>query len=195
MEKLRNSILIVRGKNENTQGQHFASDQDLQQLITRQAVLDALFDKDISKDCRLEAYHIDHAVDVVVRGAHKIFAILVIIRQTKYIRNFVESDHFKEALDHGLPFQEGALKSFFPTQVTAREFFEQQWHFTAPVFSDSVFHRVFSNKTIMPYLEEELLGSGGFGSVYRIKVSPSHHLFQASREVSRMSDRMLSLKY
>lgn len=189
MEDLRNSILTAQNKNTNIRGQCFVSDDDLRKVLTEDAVHKALCDRETNKDCRLEPFHIDQAVNVVVHGAHRIFAILVYIRHTNSILQFIKVDNYQRSgLDHRLPFEKTQLLSIFPARTTADEFYERQWHFTAPIFCDSIITRMLPPEIILPIIEEEPLGAGGFGDVYSIKIASSHQCFdgvsQSQREVS-----------
>lgn len=189
MEDLRNSILTAQNKNKNIRGQCFVSDDDLRNVLTEDAVRKALCDKETNKNCRLEPFHIDQAVNVVVYGAHRIFAILVYIRHTKSILQFIGGDNYQRSgLDHRLPFEKGQLQVIFPAPTTGDEFYERQWHFTAPIFYDSIITRILPPEIILPIIEEEPLGAGGFGDVYSIKIASSHQRFdgvsQSQREVS-----------
>lgn len=194
MEDLRNSILTAQNKNRNINGQCFVSDDDLLNVLTKDAVRKALCDREINKDCKLEPFHIDQAVNAVVHGAHRIFAILVYIRYTKSILQFIESDNYQgSGLDHRLPFEKGQLKAIFPASTTVDEFYERQWHFTAPIFCDSSIKRILPPEIILPIIEEESLGDGAFGNVYSIKIASSHQRFdgvsQSQRELVRKEFR------
>ena len=190
MEDLRNSILTAQNKNKNTNGQCFVSDDDLRNVLTEDAIRKALCDREINKDCKLETFHIDQAVNVVVHGAHRIFAILVYIRHTKSILQFIKADNYQSSgLDHRLPFEKEQLRAIFPAPTTVDEFYERQWHFTAPIFCDSSIKRILPPEIILPIIEEESLGDGAFGNVYSIKIASSHQRFdgvsQSQREVSQ----------
>jgi hypothetical protein len=190
MEDLRNSILTAQNKNRNVHGQCFVSDDDLRDVLTEDAVRKALRDRETTTDCKLEPFHIDQAVNVVVHGAHRIFAILVHIRHTKSILQFIEGDNYQSSgLDHRLPFEKGQLHAIFPAPTTVDEFYERQWHFTAPIFCDSIVTRILPPEIILPIIEEESLGAGGFGEVYSIKIASSHQRFdsvsRSQQEVSQ----------
>src|SRR5271170_8126541 len=147
MEKLRNKILELQ--NENFRRQYFVSEQDLGELLTRDVVYQALSDERASDNCKLEPFHIEQVVDVVVNGGHKVFAILVHIRQTKSIRQFIENDQFQgSSIDRGLPFDKAKLRGIL-SPATANEFYERQWHFVAPKFSESVFTRTLPPEMIL----------------------------------------------
>ena len=199
MESLGNSILEVQNK--NVRGQCFVADQDLYKVITKDAVYRPLreviienfnertiYNPEPNNTYKLERYHIEQAVDIFINGAHKIFATLVHIRYAELIRQFVEDDKYRVSeLDHGLPFDKDKLRALLPKKTIANEFYEQQWQFAAPVFSDSVFTRFLPPKTILPFIES--LGEGGFGQVYSIEIASSHERLSSNSghqwEVSR----------
>ena len=190
MEGLRKSILTAQNKNKNIYRQCFGSEDDLRDILTKEAVRKALCETEITKDCKLEPFHIDHVIDVIVHGAHRIFAILVIIRHIKSILLFIEGDKYQGSkLDHKLPFEKEQLQAIFLDSTTADEFYERQWHFTAPIFCDSIVTRILPPEIILPIIEEESLGEGAFGEVYGIKIASSHQRFdsvsRSQREVSQ----------
>ena len=174
MDKLRDSIFEARTKHENVDGRSFVAEQDLRNVIIPDVVREALLSEDVNENCRLEPYYVDNAVDVVVKGAHKIFAILVLVDYTRAIRQFIEDDKYQNSsLDHGLPFDKTTLRKMLPNERVVTRFYEEQWHFTAPVFSDSVFQRSFPRETILPFVRQDWLSSGGFGDVYSIEIPSS----------------------
>jgi hypothetical protein len=59
-------------------------------------------------------------------------------------------------------------------------FYEKQWEFTAPIFAPFVLRRSLEYETILPFIKEEKLGSGGFGDVYLLDIDPGHQVFDAS---------------
>lgn len=187
MEDLQESILTARNKKENIQGRWFISEDDLRNVVTKDAVRKALHDKEITKDCKVETFRIELVVDAVARGAHRIFAILVCIHHTKSILQFIEDDKYRSSgLDHRLPFEREQLRAIFPDHpIVVDKFYERQWHFTAPIFCDSIITRALPPETILPITEEESLGGGGFGDVYGIKVPSSHQRFDVNSPSQR----------
>ena len=178
MDKLRNAIVESQYKNKDNRGRCFVSGPDIQGLLTRGAVREALYDKNASANCKLEPYLVDQAVEVVNNGAHRIFAILIHIRHTKSICHFFEHDRSQNLeLDHALPFDQSTLYAILKDHTVAGEFYERQWHFAAPVFSDNIFTKVLPPETILPFTKDEIIGAGGFGDVYSIEIEPSHRRF------------------
>lgn len=187
--------MTVQNRNKNIHGQCFVSNDDLREVLTEDAVRKALCDTEISKDCKLEPFLIDQAIDVVVHGAHRIFAILVYIRHTKSILQFIEGDNYQSSgLDHRLPFEKGQLQAIFPIPITVDEFYERQWHFTAPIFCDSIVTRILPPEIILPIIEEEPLGKGAFGHVYSIKIASSHQRYDGVSQSQEVSQERLDSK-
>jgi len=119
---------------------------------------------------------------------------LVHIRQTKSIRQFIENDQFQgSSIDRGLPFDKAKLRGIL-SPATANEFYERQWHFVAPKFSESVFTRTLPPEMILPFIKQQPLGEGGFGDVYNIEIASSHQLFPCmSWDVKEVSLRLLNI--
>lgn len=181
MEKLRKSVLAAERRNRNFRGHYFSSEQDIREILTEDAVRNALCDKTAGDNCNIAAEHIEHAVRFVADGAYRIFAILVHIRHTKSLLRFIEGDNYQKGLDSRLPFEKEMLKAIFGCEEAAHEFYERQWHFIAPVFCDSVLKRILPIETILPITKEEFLGKGSFGDVYRIDIAPSHQHFKSDK--------------
>jgi hypothetical protein len=170
MEHLYDKISGLWSKYTNVEGKHFVSGQLLRQLLTRDAIRDALLDQKY-----FAPYHVDQVIEAVLGGAHKTFAILVLIKQPRCIRKFIEHDQYHSSgLDHGLPFDKEKLSQMLSSRKSAVAFGETQWGFIAPTFCESVFTRTLPSTTVLPFLQEEKLGCGGFGEVYMIKIASSH---------------------
>jgi serine/threonine protein kinase len=170
IENLYDMIFDVWSTNTNVEGNHFVSGQPLRQILTRDAIRDALLDRKI-----FAPYHVDQVIDAVLKGAHKTFAILVLIKQPKCIRKFIEHDQYHSSgLDRGLPFEEEKLSIMLPSRRIAVAFREKQWGFIAPIFCESIFTRTLPSMAVLPFLQEEKVGCGGFGEVYMIRIASSH---------------------
>jgi hypothetical protein len=55
----------------------------------------------------------------------------------------------------------------------ASNFEEQKWQFSVPKFTDGTFES-YQEGTILPYVDEEPIGRGGFGSVFKVWVHPNY---------------------
>ena len=179
MDDLREKLLEVEREYRNSEDELFASDESLYSIVTRHAVESALRDKSNVPNCKVEPHHVEPIMEAVMKGLRKIFSILVLIHHVKSISRFIENDQYKRSeLDYNLPFNKKQLEDILPTQGLVHEFYERQWHFTSPVFLDSVFTRSLPPKTIMPFLKNEPIGGGGFGDVFHIDIELSHRSFE-----------------
>jgi len=177
MEQLRESINALRRK--NYQGRYFVPEDALFRLLQRDKIREALKGK-------TQHYELEELVEIIFSGARKIFAILVLNHYEQYITRFVEHDQLQSTqspLDHKLPFELEPLQILM-TPGHAQLFDEKQWEFTAPVFTPSVLRRSLKFDTILPFIKEKEVGTGGFGTVYTIEIEPSHQIFDPSIKVS-----------
>ncbi|KAF4636460.1 hypothetical protein G7Y89_g1619 [Cudoniella acicularis] len=113
-------------------------------------------------------------VATILRGGKKAFAILVVMRKEASIAQFVEQ-HQPDytGLDAKLPFSRDWLYIILG-DFEASEFADLQWCFIAPVFGRSEGHRIFDDRTILPFIKEEPYGEGGFGSNYSTEIHVQH---------------------
>ena len=121
----------------------------------------------------IEVRHREEAVQTILAGARKTFAILVIIHQVSRITAFMNRDQLlTSTIDDKLPFSLSQLQEIM--RHDADEFYEKQWEFIAPVFSRMRAHRLLDDDTILPFTNSTLLGVGGFGRVYETIIHPQH---------------------
>ena len=178
MEELRRTIVKIQNKYTNHEGRSFINDQDLQKVLSFDTIYAALHDNNMEENCKIEPYHVDEIVNIISAGARKTFAILVCIRYVKVISCFLANDKCRAPeLDHMLPLDKSSLQAIFDDQIFVNEFWERQWHYIAPVLSETVLLRSFPKETIMPFFHNDFFASGGFGDVYNIDIEPSHRRF------------------
>ena len=171
MESLYNLVFECWTRNKNISLEYFVSGQDLREHMTLEFLRKAV-------DEVFPPYHVDDVVNGINRGGHKTFAILVLIRQPKQIIKFIENvQYLSYGIDRLLPLAEEQLLDILSERPLAVEFDQKQWSFTAPVFFDSLFPTAFHPKVVLPFLEEEELGHGGFGDVYGVQIEPSFQRF------------------
>lgn len=165
-EDLRNKIRALRCKNDETQ-----------KFFVPDGALDVCFDDAVAGKI-LANHHFDPfqtktAVDAIVNGGRKVFAILVTIRRTEVIIHFIANDHLQgQRIDSRLPFSKESLHFIGPD--IAEEFYEEQWHFTAPILSRQFHHRSLDAETILPFMQSKFRGEGAFGKVHEITVHKNH---------------------
>lgn len=168
MERLR--TLLVDSRLKNSDGHYFVPNSTVITLVTTTSVRNTL------KDCGVIVQSLDELVKTIIEGARTVFAVLVLIRQVQQASRFVRHDQFQSPLvhiDHKLPFSLENLNQILGL-TTAREFFERQWEFAAPIFSRRLLPRCLTGDTILPILETKPIGAGGFGEAHEISIHPDH---------------------
>lgn len=177
MEALRRKVEHLRYQNENAYGRHFVPHDKLLHLMTKENVQKAL------EDSAMKRYNIDETTKTIIRRAYKIFGILILISQPESILIFIKDDgHRQSCIDDKLPFSLDALQEMFSDDILTRQFNEKQKEFTIPIFDRSTLPRDFKGETTLPFVEDHHIGSGGFGNVHKIRITPSHQLYDLSTE-------------
>jgi hypothetical protein len=175
MEDLRNKICALR--RENIEKRCFIPRQSLYEVMTRDAIRDAV--RDVLEQGGNGFHHLDELVQSIVGGARRVYAILLLIRHTAYASDFIGNDQFQDEtiqLDHKIPFSQEILEGFLP-RLVAVEFYKQQWEISAPVFSKRILPRSLADHTVMPILKDTRIGVGGFGVVHEMVLDVSHQEF------------------
>lgn len=102
--------------------------------------------------------------------------------------SFLEEPLQCRKTDDDLPFDEHFAKQLFGAE-NGRVFFEKQFAFVAITLGEGLFHREYQALRCLPYLEDERIGRGAYGRVYRVRIEKEHFLFKEPR--SRNSDTVL----
>ena len=168
MEDFRGKLMKTRCRN-NSQNHYFYPHQAVRDLFTPKVVYE------IFRDQKLEPHAIEPAVRYLLDiGGRRIFAILALIRGSHLFLDFIKDDKLQRGdPDYRLPFKKDQLEGLLPFPTSA-EFWDKQWEFTAPFFSESVFARVLPDEFILPFLNEEYLGEGALGRVYSVQIEQSY---------------------
>ena len=170
MDTLYSSISKIRRKNA-VDFRYFVPSHKVREVMASESVREALLDS------QMETYHVNEAVEIINNGAWNVFAILVLLKQPWSIVNFIKDDRMQRGpIDHHLPFELTKLQELLGLMV-AQDFHDKQWEFTAPSFSGSVFTRILPRDFVLPFLSDEDLGEGSFGTVHRIEVERSYQQF------------------
>ena len=168
MEDFRGKLIKTRCRN-NSQNHYFYPHQAVRELFTPNIVYE------IFRDQNIEPHAIEPAVRYLLDvGGRRIFAILALIRGSHLFLDFIKDDKLQRGdPDYKLPFNKDQLEGLLPFP-TSTEFWDKQWEFTAPFFSESVFARVLPPEFILPFLNEEDLGEGALGRVYNVQIEQSY---------------------
>ena len=156
------------------EGHCFIPQKALYNLLTREEL------RNVLNYCHgILSYLIDDLVEIIFRGARRIFAILILLKgEERLISDFVRSDGFQlSALDHKLPFSKETLSEIV-SPYTIDDFYSLQWEFVAPIFSKDILHRVLDPRTRLPFTFHRDTGKeGGFGHIYELEIHPENHRF------------------
>jgi len=169
LETLRRQTLSRRCA--NIERRRFVPCEAVDELATEADI------SDILRDCQTSTQHIDELAHAVLDGACMIFLVLVMIKEPTKIINFVKHDQFRQRhdrLDAKLPFPAQELWDILGRTPIAEEFLEIQWELAIPTFSRRSIPRVLQYDTVLPILEDEITGRGGFGEIHRTRFHPSH---------------------
>jgi hypothetical protein len=171
MEAISRALQTIRRENPTT-NHYFTPSHLVRDTLKPELVRQSLL------ECVVEQHQVDEATQVIIEGAWNVYAILIIIKKPQYILGFIKDDHLQRStINDKLPLDEEKLSKVFKDPITAREFYDKQWGFTAPLFSKSVFIRSLPEKFVLPFLADEELGEGSFGKVYKIQVEHSFQRF------------------
>ncbi|KAG8528689.1 uncharacterized protein KY384_006376 [Bacidia gigantensis] len=148
----------------NWKGEEFVPFASLRDLLQPQVV------KHVFQECEIEKYLEDEAIGAVLKGGHRVFAILNRIGQEISILLFKKNaDAFlSKSLDSGLPYDQHFLESVLPDFF--QEFYRYQWKFASPVFQKNLHDRDLSKNTILPFIKVEGISSqGAFAEVILVQ--------------------------
>jgi hypothetical protein len=169
-------------RNLSSSSRFFVPEKLLYALFSKAAILSCL--NDIPQ---IEDYDRPIMAQTILENARKILAILIFIGREGEIVKFL----YREIYDTSLPLSVGTIKSVSNRDFAAM-FSEVQWEYIAPVFRRGGSHREIQPREdntqnfILPFLEEEEIGSGAFGTVFKVSLSPYHQaLLEESGESVR----------
>jgi hypothetical protein len=170
MEQIRDSITLLR--KELPGSRYYVPEVKLQSVLSKAAIYQVL------QQCsNVQPQELTELTKLVDDGARKILGILLIIGHVGYIKTFISEDQFQQSqLDHRLPFELQKLEALL-RPAHARLFFDRQWEFISPVFSESVLRRQLDDHIILPFTDDSYRDKGGFGMVYNIQLEPEQNLY------------------
>lgn len=148
----------------------------IRQLVTPENVCFELFKSRLDADEKL--------VDYICNKAAKLFLTLITIKELPQIEHFQALDITDESLDFDetqLSYNSGpigiALKALEQALNSSelKDFCKVRWQFLAPILpSEQTSRKNFTDSVVIPLLQFEHKGDGGFSDVYRVKVHPAH---------------------
>lgn len=119
--------------------------------------------------------------DAIFEDFLKVFSILIDINSPQKLSSFIESD----VLDQRLPLDEELLKTLLP-QAWAN-FKSLQWEYLAYRFRKGQYQIKLGPERVLPFVDQEDLGSGGYSTVYKVTIHPTHQALipEAKNQVCR----------
>jgi hypothetical protein len=187
MNGLIEDIESLRFANKNYEGRFFVPEAKLFSLMSETVIRVCL------EELSLPAYQHEEIVTNIVKGARRCFAILLLTTCGGSIVRFFGGDSLQRSRpDDRLPFDPHPLARIFgvqPDDLKVRRFIEKQWDFAIPVFSQQLLTRELEQRIILPYIMEEPLGEGAFGTAYRTMIHPQSH--ELPLKENRVSSQLL----
>jgi hypothetical protein len=162
MEVLRSAINAHRYQ---TNSRFFVPELSFYKLMTYDAILRALPNSILQKSEVARTVH-EHG--------RKIFGVLILADLTHLLMQFVLADLIEDAR---LPFKMGFLmKELKFSKDDAKTFKEKQWELEVPKFACGTLSRKLRKSAILPFIDndDEPVGSGSFGAVYKTTIVPNH---------------------
>ena len=142
----------------------------------------------VVNSCVRDVWRRKEVISMVMNGGQKVLSILLIIRREDLLVHFLETDNLQSnPLDSRLPLDLSTLIAILPdgldSEISAKEFYDKQWEFVAPIFTPGLTHRTFSDMTILPFLWTKALRTweGGFGMLEEVTLHGLHHRFSNSK--------------
>lgn len=177
MASLKESLKAVRRR--TAHNRWFVPEGELRRVLTRDSVSRRL------SECNIPPESLEETLNFVLTKATKIFAILVRIEQEVLMLEFIEN----ETLDDKLP-----LESPVEGLELNAKFFEKQWEFLAPVFTQRSVALNLKDNHILPFLEDIKLdyAHGGYANAFCVSLDPCHQGLVEAGPGDQVSKRMLS---
>lgn len=172
MMDLKNVQNLIRSHRQTNADRHRFLPQDAVEKICTEANVNAIL-----KDCEVPEYYVKELIRNILESVRRIFLVLVSIDTPTAISSVLQYDQFGQTADHldsKLPFTAGELGQIFDEGALVEKFAEAQWELAIPTFTKRSIPRVLHGETILPILNVEFKGKGGFGEVSKIRFHPSH---------------------
>ncbi|KAN0110019.1 Protein kinase-like domain containing protein [Hyaloscypha variabilis] len=191
MSNLRSQIKGIRL--ESTSFRFFVPELSFYALMQEDAIRSAL------ADGLIDSFQQEELAQRIFQHGRKIFGILVLVKKAASVSKFVEANLLEDAK---LPFKKGDLTQEVKLSLDEAEKFEKkQWELLAPVFYRGTLNRRFQERIILPFKQEERIGNGAYGNVYKTVLPERHQeLMQffpqqfARKELSLKDDHQKELK-
>jgi hypothetical protein len=170
MEPIEDQVIGLQTR--NFESASFVPASDLERLLTEDVVRATI------RESAIDIWKKDEAIRIVMSGAKRVFAILVLQGKLHLLSKFIENDQFhKGELDAKLPISEATLQALLG-KAAGRSFWDNQWIFVAPVFRHDLSHRRLENPVVLPFIQSSPIGEGAFGVVSEVTLHAQHQGLQ-----------------
>ena len=158
--KLQSAKVPVAGSG----SKYFVPEGYLREIVTVNDIVSVVSDSVFE----IPQHKRESTADAVFEDFLKVFSILVDINSPQKLSSFIESD----VLDQRLPLDEGLLKTLLP-QAWAN-FKALQWEHLAYRFRKGQYQIKLGPERVLPFVDQEDLGRGGYSTVYKVTIHPTH---------------------
>jgi hypothetical protein len=203
---LREQLYSARKEAGKNSAKYFIPRNEINRLVTKDSILEVLR-KDVKET---HTATLSRMAENVFESAPKLFAILAACGMEHKIGDFLAEG----ISDKDLPFSKtrnSDIMKVFRTRTNGNTdqsfshysqrqfeiFCQVQWEYLAPFFGKAdgavPFHYELDDECILPFVddtavEKKIVGEGGYGRVWRVKIHPAHSkLFHTSPDVSQSS--------
>lgn len=158
----------------------FIPDGCLSQVFQIETVIEALSDTVFD----IPAHKHEYIAKIVCDEYSKIFAILLELHREELLTTFIEND----ISDSKLPLARTTFNVLIPD--APNQFERLQHEYTAYQFKKCHFvHKRIPEYQVLPFIRQTRIGGGGFSSVFKVQIHPSHQDFveKAGADVCHIS--------
>ena len=170
LREIRNLLSTQKKKAAGQGNKSFLPEGSLDRILCRENISESLSDPSF----QIQLPKFESTVDLVFKERKKVFAILVETGLECTLVEFIEH----RISDRLLPASEEQLKPVLAESTDRHLFTERQWNYLALEFSRGPYVQQLSADHVLPYVEQEQIGSGGFSRVYKVRVHPAHQTIE-----------------
>ena len=142
----------------------FVPEGCLKQILTTTAVLSVLADPVFE----VPPHKRESTAQIIASEGQIVFALLLDLNLERELSRFIEQD----VLDRELFSSIDRLEDVVPQ--AAKEIAKRRWDYRAYRFRKGQYQRKVLDEEILPYIDQTMIGGGGYSSVYRVLIHPNH---------------------
>lgn len=173
LQDLKSCLKQLRVKNADRRW--FIPGLRLHEVLTETAIRQTLL------AANTQPHMVEEVTKHILRHGIRIYGVLVLIGQVVATITFMEKG---ELIDHRLPFEHSTLGQLLPNvDSVIADFDETQWELLAPTFSRGTVHKSLRSDCVLPFMKDENIGEGGFGTVYNIELHSENQRLEAAFQV------------